>query len=83
MYSDKRAFKRDELQWELRDEDAEIGAYNPYNSKPIGRKPRSPYVSVNVGVAVNGKYWKSMPYNQAVKAASTLRAKGNEVEIKF
>jgi hypothetical protein len=53
MYSDKRAFKRDELQWELRDEDAQIGAYNPYNSKPRGRKPRSPYVSVNVGVTVN------------------------------
>ena len=82
MFSDKRAFKRDELQWELRHEDAEIGAYNPYN-KPRGRKPRSPYVSVNVGVEINGKYWKSMPYNQAVKAAATLREKGNEVNIKF
>jgi hypothetical protein len=29
----KRAFKNDELSWELRHEDAEMGTYNKYNKR--------------------------------------------------
>ena len=36
-----------------------------------------------ISLYVDGKFWKSMPYRQGVKAAVTLRGKGKTVEIKF
>lgn len=65
---EKRQFKRDELAWELRDEDAEIGAYNKYNAEIVE-------------VHIDGKFWKTMPRIQAEKAGRTLVAKGKNVKI--
>ena len=62
------AFQKRELQWELRHEDAEIGAYNPFNAN-----------HTYVKVFVDGKYWKTMQQGQARKSAQTLRAKGKTV----
>ena len=68
LNSYQRAEKLRELQWELRHEDREIGAYNPFN-RDWGHSK----------VYVDGKYWKTMPTYQAKKAAQTLRAKGKTV----
>ena len=70
--SNRGAFQTRELQWELRDEDAQIGAYNPFNSD---------YTSVKV--FVDGKYWKTMSQGMARKSASTLRARGKTVTWRF
>jgi hypothetical protein len=72
LNSYQRAEKLRELQWELRDEDAQIGAYNPFNSG---------YTSVKV--FIDGKYWKTMSQAQARKSAATLRAKGKTVSWSF
>ena len=66
--SRRGAFQLRELQWELRHEDAQIGAYNPFNSD---------YTSVKV--FVDGKYWKTMSQGQARKSAQTLRSRGKTV----
>ena len=70
--SNRGAFQTRELQWELRNEDAQIGAYNPFNSD---------YTSVKV--FVDGKYWKTMSQGMARKSAMTLRAKGKTVTWRF
>jgi hypothetical protein len=72
LNSYQRAEKLRELQWELRDEDAQIGAYNPFNSD---------YTSVKV--FIDGKYWKTMSQGMARKSAATLRAKGKTVTWRF
>lgn len=69
---EKRAFKLDELQSELRHEDYAEGNYNPYN------KPFPKYVPVYV----DGKFWKGMPLEQARKAIRTLARKGKHAEIR-
>lgn len=46
-------------------------------------KKKSKFLRTITGVVVNGKYWKSMPYSQAVKAAATLREKGNTVDLQL
>ena len=68
--SNRGSFQLRELQWELRHEDAQIGAYNPFNNR-------------HVKVFVDGKYWKTMQEAQAKKSAATLRAKGKTVTWRF
>lgn len=63
-------FKRDEIAFELRHEDAEMGVYNKYNYR-------------QASVLIDGKFWKKMPEAQALKAANTLRAKGKTVEVHY
>lgn len=70
--SRRGAFQLRELQWELRHEDAEIGAYNPFNSRSF---------VPSVKVFIDGKFWKTMPQNQAQKAAQTLSARGKTVTM--
>ena len=70
--SNRGAFQTRELQWELRNEDAQIGAYNPFNSD-----------HTSVKVFVDGKYWKTMSQGMARKSAMTLRAKGKTVTWRF
>jgi len=70
--SNRGAFQTRELQWELRNEDAQIGAYNPFNSD-----------HTSVKVFVDGKYWKTMSQGMARKSASTLRARGKTVTWRF
>ena len=72
LNSYQRAEKHRQLQWELRDEDREIGAYNPFNSD---------YTSVKV--FIDSKYWKTMSQGMARKSAATLRAKGKTVTLQF
>lgn len=64
----RSSFKRDELAFELRHEDAAMGVYNRHNDR-------------SVTVSIDGRFWKTMPIRQATKAAATLRAKGKEVTI--
>ena len=68
--SNRGAFQTRELQWELRDEDAQIGAYNPFNNRLVK-------------FFIDGKYWKTMSEGQAKKSAATLRAKGKTVTWRY
>lgn len=67
-------FKRDEIAFELRHEDAAMGVYNRYNS----RWNRDTTYSK---VFVDGKYWKTMRTSDAMKSATTLRARGKTVKV--
>jgi len=67
-------FKKREIEFELRHEDAAIGRPNRYNRNWNNDTTYSK-------VYVDGKYWKTMPTYQAIKSASTLRAKGKKVQI--
>ena len=62
-------FKRDELAFELRHEDAALGVYNKYNTK----RP-----AVMATVYIDGKAWKQMPLRQAMAAVTTLKSKGKD-----
>lgn len=76
MLSDKNSyhsrFKRNELAFELRHEDAAMGHYNPHNKS---------YSHDFVSVHINGKFWKKMSRRQAQQAANTLKSKGKKVEF--
>lgn len=63
-------FKRDELAFELRHEDAALGVYNKYNTK---RQPA--YLAT---VYIDGKAWKQMPLRSAMAAVTTLKSKGKD-----
>lgn len=68
-------FKRDEIAFELRHEDAAMGVYNKYN--------RRSYQQRTVSVYIDGNFWKSMPERQAYQAVTTLKSKGKNAEIRY
>ena len=71
--SNRGAFQLRELQWELRDEDAQVGASNPFNKNSTYQKL--------VNVYIDGRYWKTMNRLKASAAAKTLRARGKTVQL--
>lgn len=77
----KRAFKKKELEYELRHED-ETGANRSRAAGKPGPGKNQADSNHQVDVFINGKKWKTMGKKQAMAASRTLIAKGKHVNIK-